>query len=295
MHPIRRVRLAHNLTITELALRSGVSARKLGAAELGVEPLQRADLEKIANALQIPIAQIIIARNQPALWHWRSFGAAFICCMILGLVGLFGMPFVTAGEQPPPVQAAVLEFASPTLIASPTAILLVVTQAPLPTLLPTPKTVPLAAKLADPIPRACPLLAESERILITQGYAEGTHAPANIAGAIDLGIDSDNDENADPDATQGVVVLATHTGIVRIFPDTWPGGNIVRVLDDTSGWNTLYAHLASFAVADGQQVEVGQPIGTVGSTGLSSGPHLHYEIWLHSENRDPMEFVICGR
>ena len=77
-------------------------------------------------------------------------------------------------------------------------------------------------------------------------------------------------------------------------------GTVVAAGFDTSGWGnmvviahrfglrTLYAHLATIAVSPGQFVGVGQRIGTVGSTGRSSGPHLHFELRLRGANIDPL-------
>ena len=130
--------------------------------------------------------------------------------------------------------------------------------------------------------------------MITQGYDEGTHAPASIWGAIDLGIDTDGDGVAEPDATRGVTILATHGGVAHVFPESWPGGNFVRVTDEQSGWSTAYAHLDTIAVADGQQLPDGATLGTVGSTGYATGPHLHYEVWRGNTNIDPTGLIGCG-
>jgi murein DD-endopeptidase MepM/ murein hydrolase activator NlpD len=68
-------------------------------------------------------------------------------------------------------------------------------------------------------------------------------------------------------------------------------GNIV-VIDHGNGWQTLSAHLASIAVACGQSVFQGSTIGAMGSTGKSSGPHLHYEM-MHDEygKVNPWDFL----
>jgi murein DD-endopeptidase MepM/ murein hydrolase activator NlpD len=141
-------------------------------------------------------------------------------------------------------------------------------------------------------PHGCPLLTGGW-IITTQGYGEGTHAPAATMGALDLAVDGDGDGVADPAATDGQLVVATHAGVARVYPMSWPGGNFVLVEDAQSGWSTAYAHLAFIDVADGQFVEAGMPIGVVGSTGQASGPHLHYEVRYGGVNLDPVGLVTC--
>ncbi len=60
------------------------------------------------------------------------------------------------------------------------------------------------------------------------------------------------------------------------------------ILDHGNGLETRYAHMSRIAVAQGQEVEQGQVIGFVGSTGLSTGPHLHYETRLDGRPVDPL-------
>lgn len=126
------------------------------------------------------------------------------------------------------------------------------------------------------------------RTVITQGYGVGTHAPASVWGGIDLAIDGDGDGKADPQGTWYAPVYATHDGVARVRSNTWPGGNYLAV--ENSRYKTAYAHLDSYAVIDGQPVVRGQLIGYVGSTGMSSGPHLHYEVWEYGVNRNPLDF-----
>lgn len=76
----------------------------------------------------------------------------------------------------------------------------------------------------------------------------------------------------------GDPVVASAAGrvtVVRNLGNTSYGRYVV--IDHGSGWTTYYAHLNSWSVSVGQQVSRGQRIGTVGSTGGSTGPHLHYE------------------
>ena len=82
-------------------------------------------------------------------------------------------------------------------------------------------------------------------------------------------------------AADGVVVAAQHLQI---------RGNTV-VIDHGWGLYTAYAHLSEMAHAPGDRVLGGQVIGGIGNTGRSTGPHLHWEVWLHGVNVDPMQWV----
>ena len=163
-----------------------------------------------------------------------------------------------------------------------------------PTPTPAPPTPLPAFRLEADGPHGCPLIAAGS-IVITQGYGEGSHVPSAIWGAIDLAVDSDGDGVAEPAATDGLMVVATHAGVARVFPMSWPGGNFVLIEDAPSGWSTGYAHLSSIAVSDGQLVAAGAPLGTVGSTGQASGPHLHYEVRHGGVNLDPSALVECWK
>ena len=124
--------------------------------------------------------------------------------------------------------------------------------------------------------------------VMTQGYGVGSHAPANIWGAVDLAIDGDGDGAADPDGTLGTPVYATHDGIVHLASDTWPAGNHIWL--EGIHFKTGYSHLKGFAVQDGQAVKRGDVIGYVGSSGQSSGPHLDYQVWKDGVNVNPLDF-----
>jgi murein DD-endopeptidase MepM/ murein hydrolase activator NlpD len=92
----------------------------------------------------------------------------------------------------------------------------------------------------------------------------------------------------------GAAVAATAAGTV-----VWAGprsgyGNMVEI-DHGYGFRTRYGHLSSVLVRVGAKVEKGSPIGRLGSTGRSTGPHVHYEVWLADAVRDPSRFISTGR
>lgn len=132
---------------------------------------------------------------------------------------------------------------------------------------------------------------QQQRTVITQGYGVGSHAPASVWGGVDLAIDGDGDGQADPQGTWDARVYATHAGVVELSPNSYPAGNHIALHGD-GGWRTGYAHLKGFAVADGASVTAGTVIGYVGSTGQSSGPHLHYDVWHNGVNVNPLEHSV---
>jgi murein DD-endopeptidase MepM/ murein hydrolase activator NlpD len=67
-------------------------------------------------------------------------------------------------------------------------------------------------------------------------------------------------------------------------------GNFV-LIDHGGGFVTAYAHQSQIAVSDGQQVSQGQTLGYVGSTGNSTGPHLHFETRVNGTAVDPMNYL----
>jgi murein DD-endopeptidase MepM/ murein hydrolase activator NlpD len=70
-----------------------------------------------------------------------------------------------------------------------------------------------------------------------------------------------------------------------------PTAGTVIVLDHGNGRKTFYSHLSTLAVEAGQRVTRGQAIGGVGNTGVSTGPHLHFEVWEDGKHVDPAAVV----
>ena len=67
-------------------------------------------------------------------------------------------------------------------------------------------------------------------------------------------------------------------------------GNTI-VIDHGGGWTTLYAHLSGYNVSTGEEVGFGKQIGLIGSTGWSTGPHLHFEVRYRGSPRDPAKYL----
>ncbi len=142
-------------------------------------------------------------------------------------------------------------------------------------------------------PVGCPVVSDRGAVVMTQGYGVGSHAPAHIWGAIDLAVDGDGDGAAEAGPSWGATIVATHAGTVTATPHSHPAGNHVWV-DDGAGLRTGYSHMETITVASGAWVEAGAPLGTLGSTGMSSGPHLDYQVWVSGVNVDPTGLVGCG-
>jgi len=91
-------------------------------------------------------------------------------------------------------------------------------------------------------------------------------------------------------APQGTEIFATANGVVTVADDKSQGyGNHV-VIDHGYGYETLYGHMVKFIVVVGQQVKRGQVIGYVGTTGLSTAPHCHYEVHKNGQIMNPINY-----
>lgn len=87
-------------------------------------------------------------------------------------------------------------------------------------------------------------------------------------------------------AKAGDTIIASDGGTVAVAEYSDSYGNYV-LINHGNGYTTLYAHMSSMAVEAGQAVEQGDTLGYVGSTGWSTGPHLHFEIRYNDEKTDP--------
>ena len=71
-------------------------------------------------------------------------------------------------------------------------------------------------------------------------------------------------------------------------------GRLVEI-DHGHGFKSRYAHMKSISVKKGDKVAIGDTVGLMGSSGRSTGPHLHYEVWFHDKPYDPIDFLKAGR
>jgi murein DD-endopeptidase MepM/ murein hydrolase activator NlpD len=94
-------------------------------------------------------------------------------------------------------------------------------------------------------------------------------------------------------AAPGTPVLASGTGVVEEVGPKGQYGNYIRIRH-ANGYQTAYGHMSRFApgIREGDKVRQGQVIGFVGSTGFSTGPHLHYEVLVNSRFVDPLSIQV---
>jgi murein DD-endopeptidase MepM/ murein hydrolase activator NlpD len=93
-------------------------------------------------------------------------------------------------------------------------------------------------------------------------------------------------------APKGTAVYATADGEVISVDEKFNSYGKIVIIDHGFGYTTRYAHLQAFAVKEGQKIKRGELIGYVGSTGLSTAPHLHYEILVNGKQIDPVHYFF---
>lgn len=124
-------------------------------------------------------------------------------------------------------------------------------------------------------------LKNSNALTITSGFG-GRKSPG--------GIGSTNHKGVDVGVPTGTPVLAAADGVVNFAGDGGGYGNFISIdhgrASDGTTYGTQYGHLSKIEVKQGQQVKKGQEIGLSGSTGHSTGPHLHYNFLVNGQYQD---------
>lgn len=158
----------------------------------------------------------------------------------------------------------------------------------------------LSLLLAVPMLTCCiPLSAWAAEETADPSQSNAPYAwPLPSSGAITQGYSSDEHQALDIAIEEGTPVLAAESGTV-VHTQVWDGvtmdgdqsyGNMV-MLSHADGNSTLYAHLSEISVSPGDAVEKGSEIGKSGTTGNSTGPHLHLEVRTADGCVDPMKFL----
>ncbi len=114
------------------------------------------------------------------------------------------------------------------------------------------------------------------RFVVTRAFNDGSFPQFGPHDGLDI----------DNGAPSGDPIIAMADGKVSVVRLDASGAKIVRIAH-ADGFSTGYAHLQDFLVAVGRTVIRGQPIGTLGGTGFVTAPHLHFDISLHGQRRDP--------
>jgi len=94
----------------------------------------------------------------------------------------------------------------------------------------------------------------------------------------------------DISAPTGTPIVAPADGVIRLAGEGLDLGRLI-IIDHGYGFSTKYGHLKKYFVQTGDKVRKGQIIGAVGSTGTSTGPHLHYEVHIHDRPVNPADYL----
>ena len=132
--------------------------------------------------------------------------------------------------------------------------------------------------------KAMPLATPMTKYEVVSGFGSRLD-PFNSRPAMHYGLDFIG--------ASGSAIRATAAGQVTYVGWKDRYGKTVEI-DHGMGFQTRYAHMSKLAVRRGQEVRTGDIVGEMGSTGRSTGPHLHYEILFNGEPRDPMRFIRAG-
>lgn len=118
---------------------------------------------------------------------------------------------------------------------------------------------------------------------ISQYFGQNPH-PYTGQWYIHRGIDLSTWRQGDP-------VISTADGqVVTVAYEVFGFGNYI-IVKHKHGYYTRYAHLRNTIVTEGQRVKQGQVVGYIGNTGMSTGPHLHYEVHVGSDVEDPLKYI----
>ena len=131
-------------------------------------------------------------------------------------------------------------------------------------------------------------MAAMPSIMPTKGWLTSAFARERVHPILHL---ARPHEGIDVSAPMGAEIEAPAAGVVTDVRWEEGYGNMLT-MDHGFGLVTRFAHCSKILVVRGQRVKRGQKIALVGSTGLSTGPHLHYEVWVNGKPVNPMKYVM---
>jgi len=144
------------------------------------------------------------------------------------------------------------------------------------------KMLDLQATFFSDIPSLNPIKAQSVKPHVSMTFGQNRH-PITGQWYVHTGIDLSTYRQGDP-------IIATANGqVVAVEYDTGWGNYII--VKHKHGFYTRYAHLQSHRVSRGDSVSKGEIIGYLGNTGISTGPHVHYEVHIGSDVIDPSKYL----
>jgi murein DD-endopeptidase MepM/ murein hydrolase activator NlpD len=95
-------------------------------------------------------------------------------------------------------------------------------------------------------------------------------------------------------AKDGSDIVAVAGGVVTWADERWGYGNLVEI-NHGNGYVTRYAHCKEILAKEGEAVKKGQVVALMGSTGRSTGPHVHFEVLKHGKQVNPLDFIYAER
>jgi murein DD-endopeptidase MepM/ murein hydrolase activator NlpD len=142
--------------------------------------------------------------------------------------------------------------------------------------------------VSDTLTRNFERLANTPSILPTPGWLSSHYSQSRFHPILH---ESRAHEGIDVSAPMGSPIVAPASGIVKSVGREAGYGNTFEI-DHGNGIVTRFAHCSRIIVSEGAHVTRGQVVATVGNTGLSTGPHLHYEVHVNGKPVDPLKYIL---
>ena len=142
--------------------------------------------------------------------------------------------------------------------------------------------------VSDTLTRNFERLANTPSILPTPGWLSSHYTQSRFHPILH---ESRAHEGIDVSAPMGSPIVAPASGVVKSVGREAGYGNTFEI-DHGNGIVTRFAHCSRIVVREGARVTRGQVVATVGNTGLSTGPHLHYEVHVNGKPVDPLKYIL---